>query len=42
MKKKKKGNLVDEFDYETSLVLKEKKEDLTIISGPDLSRRNKK
>jgi hypothetical protein len=39
---KKKGNLVDEFDYETSLVLKEKKEDLTIISGPDLSRRNKK
>lgn len=39
---KKKGTLVDEFDYETSLVLKENKEDLTIVNGPDLSRRNKK
>ena len=37
---KQKKTWMKEFD--DSLILKENKEDLSIVNGPDLSRRNKK
>jgi hypothetical protein len=29
-------------EFDDSLILKENKEDLSLVNGPDLSRRNKK